>query len=92
MREACILARNMLDLCCAMAQPGVTTDAIDAAVHEAIVEAGACPSPLNYHGFPKVQRHFLWYTAVTAVSAYCLLVLDVVSEKSGRSVIVWWNR
>ncbi|CAN0280181.1 unnamed protein product, partial [Laminaria digitata] len=55
MREACVLARDMLDLCCAMAQPGVTTDAIDAAVHAAIVEAGACPSPLNYHGFPKVR-------------------------------------
>eukprot|EP00904_Undaria_pinnatifida_P007059 jgi/Undpi1/3483/HiC_scaffold_16.g06855.m1 len=53
MREACVLARDMLDLCCAMAQPGVTTDAIDAAVHAAIVEAGGCPSPLNYHGFPK---------------------------------------
>eukprot|EP00903_Cladosiphon_okamuranus_P008376 g8054.t1 len=53
MREACVLARDMLDLCCAMAQPGVTTDAIDAAVHAAIIEAGACPSPLNYHGFPK---------------------------------------
>lgn len=56
MREACILARQMLDLCCAMAQPGVTTDAIDAAVHLAIVDAGACPSPLNYHGFPKVLQ------------------------------------
>lgn len=33
----------------------MTTDAIDAAVHAAIIEAGACPSPLNYHGFPKVN-------------------------------------
>lgn len=57
MREACVLARDMLDLCCAMAQPGVTTDAIDAAVHAAIIEAGACPSPLNYHGFPKVEAY-----------------------------------
>lgn len=56
MREACVLARDMLDLCCALAQPGVTTDEIDAAVHAAIIEAGACPSPLNYHGFPKVGR------------------------------------
>lgn len=54
MREACVLARNVLDLCCSMAAPGVTTDAIDAAAHKAIVEAGACPSPLNYNGFPKV--------------------------------------
>lgn len=54
MREACVLARKVLDLCCSMAAPGITTDVIDEAAHEAIVEAGACPSPLNYNGFPKV--------------------------------------
>lgn len=43
-----------------MAEPGVTTDVIDAAAHAAIVEAGACPSPLNYHGFPKVLRQPGW--------------------------------
>lgn len=32
---------------------GVTTDAIDAAVHEYIVSHGAYPSPLLYAGFPK---------------------------------------
>lgn len=69
MREACVLARDMLDLCCAMAQPGVTTDAIDAAVHAAIVEAGACPSPLNYHGFPKVR-----YRMSVGVTAIMMLV------------------
>jgi len=31
----------------------VTTDEIDAKVHDAIVAAGAYPSPLNYFGFPK---------------------------------------
>jgi len=35
------------------ARPGVTTEAIDALVHEAAVSRGAYPSPLNYHGFPK---------------------------------------
>lgn len=34
-------------------RPGVTTDDIDAKVHDAIVAAGAYPSPLNYFGFPK---------------------------------------
>ncbi|CAI7818104.1 unnamed protein product [Closterium sp. NIES-54] len=34
-------------------QPGVTTNEIDRAVHEMIIEAGAYPSPLNYAGFPK---------------------------------------
>ena len=52
-RRACRLARQMLDLACSLAKPGVTTEAIDVAVHEAIIEAGAYPSPVNYHGFPK---------------------------------------
>jgi methionyl aminopeptidase len=34
-------------------EPGVTTDALDAAVHQFIVERGAYPSPLGYKGFPK---------------------------------------
>ena len=35
------------------AQPSVTTDEIDRAVHRMIVDAGAYPSPLGYGGFPK---------------------------------------
>ena len=31
----------------------MTTDEIDRVVHEALVEAGAYPSPLNYYNFPK---------------------------------------
>mmetsp|Transcript_19230 Transcript_19230/g.46435 ORF Transcript_19230/g.46435 Transcript_19230/m.46435 type:complete len:441 (-) Transcript_19230:140-1462(-) len=53
MRAAGKLAREILDLAGRTAQVGVTTDEIDAVVHDAIVEAGAYPSPLNYHGFPK---------------------------------------
>jgi methionyl aminopeptidase len=53
MKESGKLARTILDLAGRMVQPGVTTDEIDAAVHDAIVAAGAYPSPLNYHGFPK---------------------------------------
>lgn len=33
--------------------PGVTTDKIDEYVHQACIDAGAYPSPLNYRGFPK---------------------------------------
>lgn len=36
-----------------MVKPGVTTDSIDKAVHEMIVQGGAYPSPLGYGGFPK---------------------------------------
>lgn len=31
----------------------MTTDFIDAVVHDFIIKNGAYPSPLNYHGFPK---------------------------------------
>ena len=53
MRAAAQLARQTLDLACQVAKPGVTTDEVDAIVHEAIIAAGAYPSPLNYAGFPK---------------------------------------
>jgi len=52
-RAAGRLAREVLDMACAMARPGVTTDEIDAAVHAMVVQRGAYPSPLNYHRFPK---------------------------------------
>jgi methionyl aminopeptidase len=50
MRASGKLAREILDLAGKAAEPGVTTDEIDTLVHEAIVAAGAYPSPLNYHG------------------------------------------
>ncbi len=53
MRAAGKLAREVLDMAGMMVAVGVSTDEIDARVHEAIVAAGAYPSPLNYHGFPK---------------------------------------
>ena len=53
MRQAARLARRTLDVACAVAQPGVTTDEVDAVVHETLIKAGAYPSPLNYAGFPK---------------------------------------
>lgn len=31
-----------------LVQPGVTTDAIDKAVHQMIIDNGAYPSPLTY--------------------------------------------
>jgi methionyl aminopeptidase len=53
MRQAARLARQVLDLACNYAAVGVTTDAIDYVVHEAIIASGAYPSPLNYAHFPK---------------------------------------
>ena len=34
-------------------KPGITTDMIDKELHQAIVDHGAYPSPLNYMGYPK---------------------------------------
>jgi hypothetical protein len=50
MRASGKLAREVLDMAGRVVAPGVTTDEIDTLVHEAIVAAGAYPSPLNYHG------------------------------------------
>lgn len=53
MRKVCRLAREVLDIAAAMVKPGVTTDQIDEAVHNACIERDSYPSPLNYHYFPK---------------------------------------
>ncbi|KAG5538601.1 hypothetical protein RHGRI_019241 [Rhododendron griersonianum] len=53
MREACRIAREVLDAAARVVRPGVTTDEIDDVVHEATIAAGGYPSPLNYHFFPK---------------------------------------
>jgi Methionine aminopeptidase len=52
-RKSAQLARNVLDLACSSAKAGVTTNDVDDIVHDAIIKAGAYPSPLNYAGFPK---------------------------------------
>ena len=47
------LAREVLDIAAAAIRPGITTDAIDAIVHEECIKRDAYPSPLNYRRFPK---------------------------------------
>lgn len=41
MRQVCRLAREVLDLAAAAAQPGVSTDYIDELVHQACIERDA---------------------------------------------------
>ena len=53
MRHAGIVAAEILRLAGELVRPGITTDEIDVFVHEATIERGAYPSPLNYHGYPK---------------------------------------
>lgn len=52
-RRACRVGREVLDAAHAAVRPGATTDEIDRVVHDAMMEAGAYPSPLNYYNFPK---------------------------------------
>jgi methionyl aminopeptidase len=53
MREACRVAREVLDEGVRAIGVGVTTDEIDKVIHKACIERNAYPSPLNYYGFPK---------------------------------------
>ncbi|TRY53301.1 Methionine aminopeptidase [Cryptosporidium tyzzeri] len=53
LRECCKIGREALDIAASMIKPGVTTDAIDEAVHNFIISKNSYPSPLNYWEFPK---------------------------------------
>ncbi|CAK9188365.1 unnamed protein product [Ilex paraguariensis] len=53
MRAACELAARVLDYAGTLVRPSVTTNEIDKAVHQMIIDAGAYPSPLGYGLFPK---------------------------------------
>lgn len=53
MRAAGRLAAEVLEMIEPHIQAGVTTAEIDRICHDYIVERGAIPAPLNYHGFPK---------------------------------------
>ncbi|CAN1296296.1 Methionine aminopeptidase 1B, chloroplastic [Linum perenne] len=53
MKAACELAARVLEAAGKLVKPSVTTNDIDKAVHQMIIDAGAYPSPLGYGGFPK---------------------------------------
>ena len=53
MRQTCHAARRVLDKAIKAVSPCVTTDTLDAIVHEACIAEGGYPSPRNYNGFPK---------------------------------------
>ena len=53
MRRSGRLAGELLQMCGAMVQVGVTPEQLDRAVFAAAVAHNAYPSPLNYRGFPK---------------------------------------
>ncbi|KAK1313506.1 hypothetical protein QJS10_CPA06g02374 [Acorus calamus] len=53
MRASGRLAAQVLEYAGTLVKPGTTTNEIDQAVHQMIIENGAYPSPLGYGGFPK---------------------------------------
>jgi len=53
MRRTGAIAAEVLRLAGEFVKPGITTDDIDAYVHEMCIARGAYPSPLNYRNFPK---------------------------------------
>lgn len=53
MKPACQLAANTLVMIEEHIRPGITTDEINAIVHDYTIKHGAIPAPLNYRGFPK---------------------------------------
>ncbi|OUR99891.1 type I methionyl aminopeptidase [Halobacteriovorax marinus] len=53
MRETCTLATRTMEYIEPFIKPGVSTEELNKLCHDYIIENGAYPSPLNYHGFPK---------------------------------------
>jgi methionyl aminopeptidase len=53
MRATSRLAASTLEYIEQFVKPGVSTEELNKLCHDYIVEHGAYPSPLNYHGFPK---------------------------------------
>ncbi|KAG6917687.1 hypothetical protein DXG01_001662 [Tephrocybe rancida] len=53
LRNAASLARKVRDYAGTLVKPGVTTNSIDASVHDYILRHSAYPSPLRYQDFPR---------------------------------------
>ena len=53
MRKTCLLASQTLEYVGSFVKPGISTEELNQIAHKYIIDHGAYPSPLNYHGFPK---------------------------------------
>ena len=84
MRQACKITANARALAGQMVRPGVSTKAIDRAVHDYIVSQGAKPSFLNYNGFPASACISVNSTVIHGIpDGYILKEGDIVSVDVG---------
>ncbi len=84
MRQACKITAAARALAGEMVRPGVTTGAIDKAVHDFIVSQGAKPSFLGYHGFPGSTCISVNHTVIHGIpGSYVLQDGDIVSVDVG---------
>ena len=84
MRQACKITAAARALAGDMVKPGVTTKAIDQAVHDYIVAQGAKPSFLGYNGFPASACISVNSTVIHGIpGGYTLKEGDIVSIDVG---------
>ena len=84
MRQACKITAAARALAGEMVRPGVSTKAIDHAVHDYIVGQGAKPSFLNYNGFPASACISVNETVIHGIpGGYILKEGDIVSIDVG---------
>lgn len=84
MREACKITAAARALAGEMVRPGVSTKAIDQAVHDYIVSQGAKPSFLNYSGYPASVCISVNSTVIHGIPGhYILKDGDIVSVDVG---------
>ena len=84
MRQACKITAAARALAGEMVRPGVSTKAIDKAVHDFIVSQGAKPSFLNYNGFPASSCISVNHTVIHGIPGnYVLQEGDIVSVDVG---------
>ena len=84
MRKACKITAAARALAGEMVRPGVSTKAIDRAVHAFIVSQGAKPSFLNYNGYPASVCVSVNSTVIHGIpDGYILKEGDIVSVDVG---------
>ena len=84
MRQACKITAAARALAGELVKPGVSTKAIDRAVHDFIVSQGAKPSFLNYNGFPASACISVNNVIIHGIpSGYILKEGDIVSVDVG---------